>query len=124
MDDLVKLEHEFEEKIKDVAKWVSKEIGEPIEDIGKEIKIAFEKIEPHLSQKTKLELKKEFTRIGTPAIGVFLAFSWTGGQPNPAVLPILALGGGFVGWWESREIEKKIKEIEERERAKLKKEVI
>jgi len=120
-EELKKLDKEFEDKIGEVAHWVSKEIGEPVEKVAEEISKEIGEHLPKISEEHKLEFKKTFVRLGTPIIGPFLAFSWTGGSPNPAVLPILAFGGLIVGEYETREIEKKLKKLHEREKRKLKK---
>lgn len=115
---LRELDSEFEEKIHEVADWVEEEIGEPAEKVAGHIKDAFEEHLPKLTKLQKLKLKKEFTLIFTPAIGSFLVFSWTAGQPNPLAIPIIALGGLLVGREEAKEIAKKIKRLEARQRAK------
>lgn len=124
MEDLGKIEHEFEEKVKDIAEWVSKEIGKPAHEIAETLHSGFEKVFPHISEKTKLEMKKHLVGLGTPALGVYLAFSLTGGHPRPEIILPLALGGFLVGQIERKEIEEKIKKLEAKALEKLKKEVL
>jgi len=124
MEDFHKLESEFKEKVEDVARWVSKEIGRPSHEVSELIHSGFEKVLPHMSEEAKLNLKKHFVTFGTPILGVYLAYAMTGGHANPEIILPLAIGGFIVGQVERRGIERKMKELEARELEKLKKEVI
>lgn len=109
------IEGQFEEKLHDVSKWVSKEIGRPSHVVAKEIKDALDEHLPHMSEKQQLRLKKHLLSFGTPILGAFLVYSYSGGQPDPLALGAISLGGAVAGFIESMGAEKKLRELERKE---------